>query len=60
MTDSTRMPNGSSANNTEHPGSRALEHDATLVVDDNVFLTLGSDSLVIVGTFILLEACLCR
>lgn len=58
MTDSRRMPNGSSTNNnTEHPGSRFLEHDATLVVDDDVSLTLGSDSLVIVGMLTLPRAC---
>jgi hypothetical protein len=33
----------------EQSESRFLEHDSTLVVDDHVSLTLGSDSLVIVG-----------
>ena len=49
MTDSGRMQNGSSAN-TEQQESRYLQHDATLIVDEHVSLTLGSDSLVIVGT----------
>lgn len=35
----------------EQSGARFLEHDSTLVVDDDVSLTLGSDSLIIVGTF---------
>lgn len=56
MTDSRRKPNGSSSN-AEHSDSRYLEHDATLVVDDEVSLTLGSDSLVIVGMVTPIKAC---
>ena len=58
MTDSRRMPNGSSTN-TEQSETRYLQHDATLIVDEHVSLTLGSDSLVIVGMLTLIKPC-CR
>lgn len=48
MTTPRRMPRRPPAN-PGHPEAPTLEHDATLVVDDNVSLTLGGDALMIVG-----------
>jgi len=41
-----------SATSSVESECRFLEHDSTLVVDDHVSLSLGSDSLVIVGMLV--------
>lgn len=49
MSPSTATATATARTESPDTGSRLLEHDSTLIVGQSVFLTLGSDSLAIVG-----------